>query len=190
MSYYDDPKSVQDYIRMCKDYDGTQIYNVLNRHLKTGQTVLELGSGPGFDLAFLKLNFMVTGSDLSDVFIDHCRKRFPETPILKLNAISIDIDDQFEAIFSNKVLHHLPPKDLEQSFGRQQQVLQHNGIFAHTFWLGDKQEEMHGLKFFYHNRDKLIMKIEKYFEIVEVMDYAEFEEGDSILVVAKNSIEK
>jgi hypothetical protein len=47
---------------------------------------------------------------------------------------------------------------------------------------------MEGMLFLYHNREQLIKLISKYFSILETYDYKEFEDGDSLFVIAKNNI--
>ena len=76
MGLYDNAENVDKYIEMCRDYDGSNLYKVLKDHMKEGSSLLELGSGPGFDIAFLKEHYQVTGSDFSDEFLIRCRKKF------------------------------------------------------------------------------------------------------------------
>ena len=97
------------------------------------------------------------------------------------------IKNTFDCIYSNKVLHHLTLENLEKSLQRQQQVIVNNGLLAHTFWLGDKELTMEGMLLIFHNRDNLINLISKYFSTIETYDYKEFNEGDSILIVANNN---
>ena len=40
MSFYDDPENVKKYIEMCNDYDGSNIYEALSRHLPKRSTLL------------------------------------------------------------------------------------------------------------------------------------------------------
>ena len=187
MDFYNDPLKVDEYEKMCDDYDGSELYKVLARHLRDDASLLELGSGPGNDINTLHEKYKVTGSDLSEEFLVRCKKRFPGTPFIKLDAVSIKTDTIFDCIFSNKVLHHLTPDELEKSLKRQQNIIVNNGIFAHTFWLGDKEFTMQGMLFVFYDRDQLINMISKYFSILETYDYQEFEEGDSIFIIAKNN---
>lgn len=187
VEFYNDPLKVDEYEKMCDEYDGTELYKVLDNHLESNTTLLELGSGPGIDINYLHKKYMVTGSDLSDEFLVRCKKRFSDIPFLKLDAVSINTDKVFGCVFSNKVLHHLNQENLEKSFKRQQDVIIPNGIFAHTFWLGDKEFMMEGMLFVFHNREQLISKVDKYFSILETHDYKEFEEGDSIFILARNN---
>jgi len=186
MNFYNNPESVDEYEKMCEEYDGSNLYTQLSKHLNKGATLLELGSGPGNDVSYLKNHYRVTGSDLSDEFLLRNKKRFPEISFLKLDAVSIKSEDKYTCLFSNKVLHHLSIEDLEKSLIRQQQVIEPNGLFAHTFWLGDKEFTMEGMFFKFYNREELLNLIGKYFTIVELYDYVEFEEDDSIFIFAKN----
>ena len=187
MDFYNDPLKVDEYEKMCDEYDGSDLYKVLHNHLKENSTLLELGSGPGNDINNLRKHYKVTGSDLSDEFLLRCKKRYSDVPFIKLEAVSIRTDDVFDCIFSNKVLHHLTLDELEESLKRQQNVIVKNGIFAHTFWLGDKEFTMEEMLFVFHNREQLIKIISKYFTILETYDYKEFEDGDSIFIIAQNN---
>ena len=186
MEFYNDPIKVDEYEKMCVEYNGTELYKVLNNNLEDDSTLLELGCGPGNDLEYLHKKYKVTGSDYSDEFLRRCKDRFSDIPFSKLDAISIRTEKVFDCVFSNKVLHHLTLVELENSFKRQQNIIVRNGLFAHTFWLGDKEFTMEGMLFVFHSRDKLISIISKYFSIIETYSYKEFEEGDSIFILALN----
>ena len=66
------------------------------------------GWAPGIDLDLMKNYFKVTGSDLSDIFLDRYRKKNPYADILKLDAVELKTGRTFNSIYSNKVLHHIP----------------------------------------------------------------------------------
>lgn len=185
MNFYDNPENVDKYIKMCDEYDGSQLYRVLDRHLLNGKSLLELGSGPGFDLAFLAGHYQVTGSDLSDEFLERLRKEFTDIRFLRLNAANLDIDEKYNCIYSNKVLHHLTESALESSLLKQSQLLLPNGIIAHSFWIGEESHEMEGLLFTYYRKEKLIELISQHFVVVETLSYAELEDGDSLFVIAQ-----
>lgn len=187
MEFYNDPVKVDEYEKMCEEYDGSELYSVLNKHLIEDSSLLELGSGPGNDIRYLKTKYSVTGSDLSDEFLIRSKKRYTDIPFIKLDAVSIKTDLTFDCLFSNKVLHHLTLAELEMSLKRQQKVIVPDGLFAHTFWLGDKEFTMEGMLFVFHNREHLVNLVSKYFSIKELYDYKEFEEGDSIFILAQNN---
>lgn len=186
MEFYNDPSKVNEYEKMCEEYDGSELHGILDSHLSENSSLLELGCGPGNDIVYLKEKYNVTGSDLSDEFLKRCKNRFPGLSFLKLDAVSIKSKEKFDCLFSNKVLHHLTFEKLEESFKRQQKVIKPGGFFAHTFWLGDKEFEMEGMFFLFHNRESLLNLVSRYFTIIETYDYKEFEEGDSIFIIALN----
>jgi len=187
MDFYNEPSKVDEYEKMCDEYDGSELYKLLDNHLKKNSSLLELGCGPGNDISNLHMQYNVTGSDLSNEFLLRCKKKYPDIPFIKLDAVAINNDDVFDCLFSNKVLHHLTLDNLEKSFKRQTSVISKNGIFAHTFWLGDKEFTMEGMLFVFHNREQLLQLVSKYFTILEAFNYKELEEGDSIFIVAQNN---
>ena len=107
MGYYDSEENVQEYVEMAEGYDGRELVAVLARYLAPGATVLELGMGPGKDLALLAAHFQVAGSDSSRVFVDRYRRAHPDADLLLLDAATMDTDRRFDGIYSNKVLQHL-----------------------------------------------------------------------------------
>ena len=56
MEFYNDPLKVDEYEKMCDEYDGAELYKILSNHLKENSTLLELGCGPGNDIANLQKN--------------------------------------------------------------------------------------------------------------------------------------
>ena len=186
MGLYDNASSVDEYERMCEGYDGSALYGLLGRHLDPGKTLLELGSGPCNDLSVLKQRYAVTASDTSDEFLRRGRSVHSDVRFTFADAKRLDIEGRFDCIYSNKVLHHLTIEELIVSFKRQKEVIADEGLFAHSFWIGDQEFERDGQYFLFHDRDFLLGLIADYFRVVEHLDYEEFEAGDSIFVIAQN----
>jgi SAM-dependent methyltransferase len=184
-NYYDDEKNVRDYIEMAKGYDGRELIEVLNGYLPVGATVLELGMGPGVDLEFLSQSYQVTGSDSAQIFLDIYRQKNPEADLLLLDAVTIETDLKFDGIYSNKVLHHLSADELKDSFLRQREILNPGGILFHSFWYGDHEETMHGLRFQYYTEEILLAMVEHFYEVLEITRYSELEAEDSFYLVLK-----
>lgn len=185
MGFYDNSDNVEKYIEMCRDYDGSKLYDVLHDSLEDGSSVLELGSGPGFDMPFLRRHYSVTGSDFSDEFLDRCRKTYSDIPFIKVDASKIDIEGDFDCIYSNKVLHHLTESELAMSLRQQAQKLTKDGIIAHSFWIGAENQEMEGLLFTYYMQKDLIGIISEKFEVLTMLSYQEIEASDSLFLIAR-----
>lgn len=185
MSFYDDSDNVDKYIEMCKDYNGSNIYQSLQSQLSDDKKLLELGSGPGFDIPFLHEHYQVTGSDLSEQFLMRCRNKFPHIQFLKLDVLNINVTESFDCIYSNKVLHHLTEEQLQLSLLQQVKALDSGGIIAHSFWIGEEDMEMEGLLFNYYRKERLLEIISENFSILSTLSYQEFEASDSLFLIAK-----
>ncbi len=183
MNYYDDAKNVASYIKMAEGYDGTALVQVLTQYLPVGSAVLELGMGPGKDLALLAQHYVVTGSDRSPMFLDRYRADHPDADLLQLDAATLATERRFDGIYSNKVLYHLTVDELRHSFARQAAVLNPQGIALHSFWRGEGEENLHGLHFVYYDVEGLCDLASPAFDILEASLYGEAEEDDSICLV-------
>ena len=187
MSFYHSKEGVSKYIEMAEGYDGRELVDVLTQHLEANASVLEIGIGPGVDLDLLSKHFAVTGSDYSQLFLDRYRASHPDADLIQLDAITLETDRQFDAIYSNKVLHHLNEDDLRKSIQRQRDILTPHGIVMHAFWYGDRLEEHAGMKFHYRNEAFLKEMFSPGFEILQLKRYMEFEENDSVYLVARRA---
>ena len=185
MGYFDNDKNVNDYIAMAKGYDGKELIEILKKYLPKDSTVLELGMGPGVDLEILKDTYHVTGSDNAQPFLDLYRKKHRDTELLLIDAVTINTEQKFDCIYSNKVLHHLSKDELMRSLLRQREVLEDDGILFHSFWYGNKVEEHHGMRFTYYTEDDLQNITSMNFDIVEMGKYEEMEKEDSLYVLLK-----
>lgn len=184
-TYYDDPKNVADYIQMAEGYNGKELIQLLQEFLPSGSAVLELGMGPGVDLDLLATHFHVTGSDQSQLFLDRYRASHPQADLLRLDAVTLDTPRRFDAIYSNKVLHHLTRNELAASFQRQAHLLNTGGVILHSFWYGDTEEEYPGMTAVYYTEATLTHAIGGAFEILALTTYAEMDEGDSLYCVCR-----
>jgi trans-aconitate methyltransferase len=80
---------------------------------KPGETILDLGCGTG-DLTnqiFLS-GANVIGADSSAEMIVTAKSKFPGIEFCQMDARHLELDIQFDAIFSNAVLHWIPEKEL------------------------------------------------------------------------------
>jgi SAM-dependent methyltransferase len=185
MGYFDTDEGVDQYIKMAEGYDGGELIEILRKYLPSDSSVLELGMGPGTDLALLQRSFRVTGSDRSAIFVDRYRSLVPSADLLLLDAVDIDTERRFDAIYSNKVMHHLPKQDAARSLRSQHKVLNVGGIALHSLWFGEELEEHHGLLFQQYTAESFCELLGDQFEVLESSVYAEMESGDSLYVVLK-----
>jgi len=185
MSYYNSEKNVNDYIEMAKGFDGAELIKVLQKHLSKGSIMLELGMGPGKDLALLGEWYEVTGSDFSSVFLDLYRQSYPESDLLLLDAATMETDRTFDGIYSNKVLQHITKEQLSTSLQKQRDVLNSHGVLMHSFWHGTGEEVHQGLRSVYYTESDLKDLVGKGYKVEELERYKEMEDDDSIYIVLR-----
>ena len=181
--FYHTKETVERYIKMAEGYDGRELIEKLKKFLPINSAILEIGMGPGKDLKILNEFYQVTGSDLSPEFIDLVREELSDLGLLNLNAITLETNKIFDGIYSNKVLHHLRDAELRLSIKNQHRILNQNGVVCHSFWKGDKIEEINGLLFNYHTEDELGELFANKFKIVLLETYRELEKDDSIFLI-------
>ena len=188
-NYYENEANVENYSKFTPAHDGGLLVDALSAHLADGASVLELGMGPGKDYKLLSQRFAVTGSDFSNAFLERYRAQDPSAELLQLDARTLETDRRFDAIFSNKVLIHFSPEELQQSFARQHDVLNVGGLIMHSFWCGEGQKNFEGLTLVYHNEEDLTAMLEPSFDILAFEQHAKMAESDSIYVVARKKKE-
>ena len=184
-AYYHTKESVEEYVRLSKGFSGKDLIERLGKVLVTNAAVLELGSGSGTDWNILNKTYVVIGSDNSLEFLDHLKAENPKGEFLELDAVTLKTKKKFDGIYSNKVLHHLKDDELSSSIKRQYDLLNPGGIICHSFWKGEGSEVFKGLFVNYHSAAILKDNFEKYFEIILLEAYEEFEANDSLLLIGK-----
>tara|TARA_B100000809_G_scaffold118758_1_gene117071 strand:- start:39746 stop:40327 length:582 start_codon:yes stop_codon:yes gene_type:complete len=178
-------ESVTEYIHLAKDVSGISLIKKLKKVLSKDSTVLEIGSGLGTDWTILSELFRTTGSDNSPELLKHLIQTNPTGEFLELDASSLKTERTFDAIYSNKVLHHLKDDELHQSIQRQSEILNSKGVICHSFWNGEGSEVFKGLFVNYHNKEHLTENFESKFKILLFIEYQEFEPNDSIFLIAR-----
>jgi len=190
-NYYKDKENVLEYIEMAEGYDGRVLIEHLRDYLPEGSSVLELGMGPGKDLDILKKYYQVTGSDFTKHFLDLYKENHQDMDVdlLLLDARKLDIERQFDCVYTNKVLYHLTEEEMIESLRRQEDLLTEEGLILHSFWEGNKKEKFKGTNYVYYTKKRLIEIINTHFtdvyKILEIEYYKEMKEKDSIFFILK-----
>jgi ubiquinone/menaquinone biosynthesis C-methylase UbiE len=106
-------------------------------HLRSGQSVLDVGCGPGTisaDIARLVAPGRVTGIDLSLEVIELARRSAEETNAANLSFLVADVydlqfaDSSFDVVYAHQVLQHL--SDPVRALGEMRRVLVPGGLVA------------------------------------------------------------
>jgi SAM-dependent methyltransferase len=186
MSLYDTPEGVDRYLERTEGHDGSEHVERLFALLPEGAQVLELGTGPGKDFELMRHRFSVLATDTSFEFLERLQDRRPGADLLEMDARTLKTERTFDGIYSNKVLHHLTPDELAESFRRQADRLLPGGVALHTVWHGEgPAEQRDGLLVCYHTEDTLTSLLPEGLSIETVRRYSAQAEGDSLEVVLR-----
>lgn len=186
MGYFDSDENVEEYLSLAEGYDGAKLVAELRDRSTGGARVLELGMGPGKDLdLLLAAGFDATGSDSSEVFLRRYRDGGGKAAVLNLDARTIDTDQRFDVIYSNKVLQHLTRDEMRASLARQVEVVEPGGLLFHALWYGDGQDEHHDLLFTKYTRESLGSVMGDKLEAIEFVRYEEMSADDSFWVLLR-----
>ena len=90
---------------------GEDVLELLNPH--EGERILDLGCGTG-DLAakIAARGARVLGIDPSEPMLEKARTNAPGATFLRLDARDMEFDSEFDAVFSNAVMHWIPDQKL------------------------------------------------------------------------------
>lgn len=183
--YYNTASSVDEYIKLAKDVNGLELIAQMKAILPIGSDVLEIGTGPGTDWKILNEDYTVVGSDNSTEFLNRLIANNPSGDFLKLDAITLITEKKFDGIYANKVLHHLRNDELAKSVSAQFNLLNPKGIVCLSFWKGKGDEVYNGMYVNYHEAADLESFFKDSFDIISLQPYKEFEENDSLLLLAR-----
>ncbi len=134
MSYYDNHADA--FISETLDIDMTSIYLPFLNCFH-GQTLLDLGCGPGRDLKyFASQGLTVTGLEPSSVLAQFARQ-YSGADIIEQRIQDLNIDRVFDGIWACASLLHVPTLELPSTFTTIAKHLNHNGIIYCSFKYGD-----------------------------------------------------
>ena len=106
--------------------------------LPAGSTMLELGSGPGYDaLHFEGRGVVVERTDGTPAFVDLLREQGHPTRLLEITTGALG--GPWDAVFANAVLLHLTRAQLAAVLARIRIALKPDGLLAFTVKEGDDE---------------------------------------------------
>jgi 2-polyprenyl-3-methyl-5-hydroxy-6-metoxy-1,4-benzoquinol methylase len=186
MSIYSTTEGVESYIEMAEGFNGAEFIPILKNYLLANSTILELGIGAGKDQQLLKdAGFISTASDSSEQFIERYNRKNSDKKAIFVDAIKMDIDEKFDAVYSNKVLQHLNDEELRESFINQAKHLKSGGILFLSLWYGTDSGNMGGVFYQSHTEKSLSKLIPDSLEVVEFTRFTEMDKDDSFWAVLK-----
>ncbi len=107
--------------------------NILRLHLPRFQKVLELGSNKGEDLKLLDEYYEVIASEDEKVKTRYLKDEFIDIRVILTDKIKLDIQKNFDCIFTNQKLDDYTLDEIKESFENQMKLLNKDGLIFHIF---------------------------------------------------------
>jgi SAM-dependent methyltransferase len=130
-----------------KDHDVSQNYAALLRNLDGPPpfTILDLGCGPGRDLAYFRsLGHEAVGLEGSSAFCAMARAH-SGCEVLEQDFLALSLpSERFHGVFANASLFHVPRAELPRVLGELRATLQPHGVLFASNPRGDGGEGWHG----------------------------------------------
>lgn len=134
-AYYD--QHSDRYIADTGHLDLSPLYARFLAHLPGRARILDAGCGSGRDaLAFQRLGHNVVATDASSAMARHASGVLNQE-VLHLRHEEIAFVDEFDGIWSNASLLHVPRADLPEVFGRLRRALVPGGVLFTSFKIGE-----------------------------------------------------
>jgi len=154
IQYYD--HFAQDFYDRTINSDVSRFYKKFLEVIPKGAKILEAGCGSGRDVKyFSSLEFDVTAFDGSIELVKKARE-FTGQEIHHLLFKDINFHDQFDAVWAQASLLHVPYNELRDVFEKLHRSLKKEGIFFASFKYGN-QERQAGERTFYDMDEKAIL---------------------------------
>lgn len=140
----------EDFWQGTRDHDVSQNVGTLLEHLSVPAParILDLGCGPGRDLVtFKQQGHIPVGLDGSEAFCEMAR-RISGAEVLCQDFISLKLGaNNFDGIFANATLFHIPMCEIERVLGELFTALKHGGVLFSSNPRGPNIEQMNGERY-------------------------------------------
>ena len=143
-------RHAEDFRDGTKDHDVSQNVEALLRHLpgSSMQRILDLGCGPGRDLAaFVARGHVPVGLDGAAAFVAMARAA-TGCEVWHQDFLALELpSERFDGIFANAVLFHVPTQELARVLHDLRQTLVAGGVLFASNPRGPDIEQQHGLRY-------------------------------------------
>ncbi len=143
-------QSAYDYWLGTKNHNVKQNYDaflssIANSGVKMPYTILDVGCGPGRDLAYFNsLGHEAIGLDASHSFVEHAQK-LTRCKVLKQDFMKMRLPNcKFHGVFANASLFHVPSNSLPSVLKTLACAMKPGGVFFSSNPRGNNQEGWQG----------------------------------------------
>ena len=143
-------RNAEEFREGTKDHDVSQNIEALLRHLPatSQQRILDLGCGPGRDLAaFVARGHVPVGLDGAAAFVTMARAA-TECEVWHQDFLNLELPpERFDGIFANAVLFHVPTQELGRVLQDLRQTLVTGGVLFASNPRGPNIEQQQGMRY-------------------------------------------
>ena len=133
--FYDN--NSQDFFERTKTINLTELYDTLAKFIPETAHILDAGCGSGRDSkAFLERGYTVSAFDASQQMVK-IASDYTGLDVQRLTFSEMDYQSDFDVVWANASLLHLPYLRLPQAFENIIRALKRNGIFYASFKIGE-----------------------------------------------------
>ena len=160
--------STHEQVQEAIDKTHADLIATAQKHLQSGDAVLDIGSGAGAYLKHFSGKYKAYGIDLNKNMIDAGKKNLPEVVFIYDDFIKHNFNMQFKLIYSISVLEFIPPSKLNSYFKKIYDLLAPEGIlFLHyPHALSYKSLYFPDLYYVEYSPVEIDNKAKKYFHIL------------------------
>lgn len=153
----------------------TLLRETAQKHLRSGDKILEVGCGTGIFLMPLQNDYAVTGIDLSIDFLNHAAQRVTKGKFIEGDYLSMKLQDRYSLIYLESSLQYFTPHKLTALFKKFHDDLIPGGIlllhYSHALTLNDA---LYGDLAYVRYSPKVIeQKAKKHFSIINHHHYTD-----------------
>ncbi|HIF9272867.1 class I SAM-dependent methyltransferase [Photobacterium damselae] len=158
IKYYN--KNADAYYMATNNIDMSESYKIFREYLPRGARILDAGCGVGRDTRFfISKGYKVQSFDKSQRMCEITRK-YPFAFCEQMSFLDVDFYEEFDAIWANASLLHVPPKHLAEALTRLVRALKIDGFLFSSFKTQENYKKKDEREFYFYTKDDLDKIIE------------------------------
>jgi SAM-dependent methyltransferase len=121
----------------------SDLKDFIERNIKEGDTILDIGCGAGAYLKDFYLNYNCTGIDVNIDMIDRGNLDFPSVHFIYGNFLDYSFKNKFKLIYCISVIEFIPPSKLDSFFKKIADNLEDAGYLYLNYPPALKKEDLY-----------------------------------------------